>query len=656
MIKKLIQKHITDESELAVANEIVDNMQFTSETNTINDFKVKSITLKNFGKHKMLALDIAKNTLISGERGKGKSWILDAFLWAVTGKVRAGNTDVIHEGEKEASVSVMIVKEDHEYEIIRTMNAKGNTLVVNENINKTMTMLTDKIRDGEQIIRVIFGFDIDLISDLLFFSMEHSKLYTKMLPSVVEKHIIRISSLDAFLELEKRCKDVQKQEKIKIDTYGEMTGTLPTLGEDQIKEKIKEHKQEIKQFQKDIEVAKDGAEDISALTTRQAEIDATMTSANQMIEKIAKYASFNSMQDKIKVVLNELANLEPEQAKAKAIDDKRQKLGQIQQKGTELTNKIKNMKSDSKGSTCPVLKKTCADLENAEKEVKAQIVKMEAEAVELRKQYSELRDEIDNSGYEEITKKISEANANLIALRQQEKIILDSIGDKTLAMLEEALAQINVEALTAERAEISTKISEASENQIKVNSEVFELQRKVATAEANIKTLTGMIDQIKSAGELMDKRSKLQSRQIIFDNLIKQFGKKGIPKTESEANLERFNTSFTTILKKLSGGEIIPKFNPDFTLSVELDGLTGLKNSGVASYGQKCLINMSFMLASAFLLCEKVPIVFVDDMMEGQPDEQVEPILASMMKLKGIGSFVLASSRIPKDKATLYLE
>jgi DNA repair exonuclease SbcCD ATPase subunit len=651
-IKKLIKKHITNESEFEVANEIFDNMQFTSEANTINDFKVKSISMQNFGKHKMLTLEIAKNNLISGERGKGKSWILDAFLWAVTGKVRAGNTDVIHEGEKEASVSVLIVKDEHKYEIIRTMNAKGNTLVINDN----GAMLTDKVRDGEQIIRVIFGFDLDLVSDLLFFSMNHSSMYTTMIPSEVEKHIIRISSLDAFLELEKRCKDVQKQEKIKIDTYGEMTGTLPTSGEEDIKEKIKGHKQEIKQFQKDIETVKATAEDVSALTTRQAEIDATLASANQMIEKVAKYASFNSMQDKIKVALNEIAELAPEQAKAKAIDDKRQKLGQIQQKGTELTNKIKSMKSDSKGNTCPVLKKTCADLENAEKAVKAQIVKMESEAAELRKQYSEMKSEIDNSGYEAISKKVSDANGNLIALRQQVKIIMDAIGNEPLPMIEEELAKINVETLTDERASLTTKISEASEKHNKINTEVFDIQRKVATAEANVKMFNGMIDQIKSAGEMMDKRSNLQSRQIIFDSLIKQFGKKGIPKDESEANLERFNSSFTTILKNLSGGEIIPTFNPDFTLSVELDGLTGLKNSGVVSYGQACLINMSFMLASAFLLCEKVPIVFIDDMMEGQPDVQVDFILKNILKIENVKSFVLSSSRIPKDKATLYME
>lgn len=652
MIKKIVKKHIKDEHELKVANEIIDNMQFTAEPNTINDFSVKSITIKDFGKHENLTLKFNKVTSIAGDRGKGKSWIFEAFLWCVTGKVRATNKDVIREGAKEATVSVVIQKGESEYEFIRTMKEKANELVINEN----GAMLTDKIRDGEQIIRAVFGFDLDLLPNLIMFSMKHSALYTKMIPSEVEKHIIRISSLDSFLQLEQRCKDVKKQEQIKIDTYKEMASSSVTMSKEEINEKIKDNKSEIKKLKEEAESIKSGQDDISSIKTRLDEIEKIMSDADKKIEFIAAFDVLAKVILEISDINKKLEALAPEMAKAKEIDAKREKLGGIQQKGKNLTDSISAMKKNAKGNTCPILQRTCTDLETAGKAVVTEIENMENETKKLREQYKELKAEIDNSGYEQITKKISETENELKNKAEEKTNLEKEINGRNRDEIEKELSTINMQDMVDEKEKLNKTVSEATAKQKEINDKIFAVQKKIANAESEITVLKSQLEQIDNAKEITDKKEELESRQVVLNNLINQFGKKGIPKTESQKNIETFNENFSAILEKISGGELQAHFNKDFTLDLTIEGIEKKKSSTVISYGQECLVNMAFMIASSFLLCENVSIVFIDDMMEGQPDSQVESILKNTSKIKNINAFVFASSRIPEEKATLILK
>ncbi len=651
MIKKMIKKHITDENELAIANEILEHMQFQSEPNALNDFKVKMISLKNIGKHKAKTLSFNKYNLIGGERGKGKTWIMEAFLWAMSGEIRAVNKDVIHDGEDEASVAVVLVKDEKEYEIIRTMTAKANTLIINEN----GTMITDKIKDGEAIIRALVGFDLDLMPALMFFSMQHSFLYTHQIPSEVEKHIIRISNLDAFLELEKRCKDVQKQEQIKIDTIKEMAGAMVSAETpEEINAKIKTRKLQIRDLNKQIGEVKAGAGDVSAYEKRRVEVNKQLQEIKAKTDILHKFDECKALYNDLAAAIKEQEVIEPEKKRVEAIDAKRQELGNVQQKGTELSNHIKKMKSNIKGNMCPILQKTCTDLDKAENAVKEEIERLETDADKMREQYKALKHEIDNSGYEDVQEKVAAISAKIASIRGKVAVYEPALKGKDVEAIKAELKGIHPEDLVNEEKELTQKISDFGKQRQEVEKKVFELQKQTSTLEAENRQFIKQLDQIASAGEIMDQKAKLEKRQDVFNSLIKQFGKKGIPKSESESNLDRFNAKFAEVLEQISDGELSPTFNPDFTLNVKIDDAA--RGSGVASYGQSCLINMAFMIASAFILGDKVPILFVDDLMEGQPDTQVDFILKNVQKLKDIGAFVLSSSRIPKEKATMYLE
>jgi DNA repair exonuclease SbcCD ATPase subunit len=655
MIDKIIKKHITDEDELKVAMEVFDNMQFTAQPNVMNDFKIKMISLLNFGKHKAQTLTLTpKTTMISGERGKGKTWIMEAFLWAVSGKIRAQNKDVIREGAESASVAVQIENGESTYEIIRTMEGDTNTLVINENT----TMICNKIKAGEEFIRAIFGFDLDLIPSLIFFSLKHSFLYTKMLPSEVEKHIIRISNLDAFLELEKRCKEIKNQEKIKIDTIKEMMGTVSEMeSEETLKKNIKEKKGIIKTLEEELSDAKkDGTGKISTIEKRRNEIRTILENYNSKTNILKKFSTLKELYNSLAAAIKEQEQLEPERLKAKEIDDKRLELGKIHQEGTEIANQLKKMKENKKGGKCPLLDVQCGELEKSETAITDQITNLELLSNVLRQKYSMLKKEIDASGYEEINKKISAVAARIELIKSQEKALELDLKGHNVEIIKEELKSIQSEDLAKEENTLSEQIQAYSAEQKKVEANVFEIQKRIAGHTADIKIIENNIKRIKDSAEIIEQKDNLEIRQGIFDSLIKQFGKKGIPKTESESNVERFNAKFAEVLESISGKEMTPKFNPDFTLDVEIKGMEGMRNSGITSYGQEHLINVAFMVASAFLLGEEIPAVFLDDILEGQSDAQTEKILTNVTKIKGIKKFVLASSRIPKESATLYLE
>ena len=77
--------------------------------------KIKSITLKNFLIHEFLQVEFNQITTITGPHGSGKTSVLDALCWLITGDI---NRDPVRRGAKSCQVSVVFESNNGDSQII----------------------------------------------------------------------------------------------------------------------------------------------------------------------------------------------------------------------------------------------------------------------------------------------------------------------------------------------------------------------------------------------------------------------------------------------------------------------------------------------------------------------------------------------------------
>ncbi|KKK47393.1 hypothetical protein LCGC14_3155700, partial [marine sediment metagenome] len=91
---------------------------------------ILSIELKNFLSHKetVLRLGDLNPVVIVGKNGAGKSTLVkDSITWALFGKARASNDEIIHNLEPFAEVRVRFQLGGKVYEVIRYRERKKRT-------------------------------------------------------------------------------------------------------------------------------------------------------------------------------------------------------------------------------------------------------------------------------------------------------------------------------------------------------------------------------------------------------------------------------------------------------------------------------------------------------------------------------------------------
>ena len=97
---------------------------------------LKTLQLINFISHENTTISFNENEqiLLDGKSGSGKSSITEAILWALYGKGRSENRNLVRRGTKTASASLKLIDGEQETLITRTVSAAGkNTLTITQN-------------------------------------------------------------------------------------------------------------------------------------------------------------------------------------------------------------------------------------------------------------------------------------------------------------------------------------------------------------------------------------------------------------------------------------------------------------------------------------------------------------------------------------------
>ena len=115
-----------------------------------NLFIPNSIYIKNFNNITEMSVAIPEILVITGKNGSGKSSVIDAFYYCITGQTLRDVQidDIIRKGEKYATITITGTYNDEPIEITRTRKSSGQKLSVLVGENKTPAPSPKEFLDG----------------------------------------------------------------------------------------------------------------------------------------------------------------------------------------------------------------------------------------------------------------------------------------------------------------------------------------------------------------------------------------------------------------------------------------------------------------------------------------------------------------------------
>jgi len=244
---------------------------------------LKKMILKNFKGAEYFEIEFDKKSVIFGDNGTGKTTLIDAYLWALTGKDSEGYLDLVkpldNSGNEihQLETSVKLFFEDLEIKrvFVEKWTKKRNEVRKHYTGNTTKYFIDgvpQKKKDFDNEISEKFGENILLLSDIRFFNEKMNwKARRDLLIDLLK--IDEQEILKQFPELENPEKEelVLKNQKkkinlellkipVKIEELQEQIKSLQS--EDDLLQQEKEVKAEIDKLQKQIAELENGKNDV----------------------------------------------------------------------------------------------------------------------------------------------------------------------------------------------------------------------------------------------------------------------------------------------------------------------------------------------------------------------------------------------------------
>ncbi len=657
-MNETIKKYIIDEEQLSLAKELIDNFDQSAKSNKKINLKLNKLSIYNFGPLKNFDFTFDKNkNIFCGDRGSGKSLALESWIYLLTGESRSVK-DVI--GEYDKSITGELNFNDNLFLKWKRSEKAGEVRLYKTNKNSENEIITEKINDLANYVEKIIGMDPKLITSTIHFSPKLSFLFSKKMPFEVEELIIKISKLDIWLKLEEFAKEAKKEEEQKLEQIKGAIGYISEFKytEEETKKIIAKFESEINDIDKQIK--KIEMPNVNVLNKRYQELIKHQEKRNEILFQIAK---FEEIKKNIKSELINISEMKTDIEKKdfdentlKAITDQLKDITEkqcaIKTDGITIARIIEEKNNIISSSICPILKKECDDLKKEEIKIKEEIVTLALEKDKLSEEYKKNQKEIKK--FEDMIDYQNDVKKEIISLT--EKI---NKAEITIKELEISLKKINIEKVKSEskqyldkQEELNQVLKETNEinKDIKLKQkEKDELFDKKTDLLSDVKDYTNKLDEYKNMKKFIKEKKSLEERQNNYEILIKKFGKKEIPKMESQKVLKKINGYLSSTIKSLSDNKIDLSLKQDFSMNVKLKDKTKMLSPKVVSDGEEFVINLAFVMALGFTLFNgNLPYLFVDDIFAYQSQETSLEILESLTKMqetKLIDQLYLCSNR-----------
>jgi len=629
-----IKKYVTGRKQISVAKNLLKEFSPSKGRQTLNPLKLYAIDLENFGHIEGHNEEYGNVTLVCGPRGSGKSTYLEAPRWLLSNlyKMKANVAGILDDA---SGGSLKFGVNGTKY-VIDRWSTKGKNSVELKDSSSGET-ISGAINETTARIRDVVGIDMDLFASTVFYSPRSSFQFSRRLPNEIEKLIIRILNLDAWLDLERHSKKIREEEDDKIHELDGVIGyaTKKGLTRKEIEEQVKINATDKKKFEADLK--KIEVPDIKELNEQSNIAKAELTKYENLVADIETHSSVVEMLAKRKAKVAELEEDRDIQQgclegkdndfDADAHEKLEDEVADITATGKSLKKDIEKLERTKVSGTCPVLGCVCEKLSEKNGEIEKEVVKMQADKQATTDLYKKKNEELMQSLV--VREALKAMRENLQQTKEKIAAELPDINEYT-----KEVAEVDPDALRKELSEMSPK--DVLEGKVKrIDDEISKLQKAIRDKQAERETLVKVITKAES------KIEKLIVRQVIIDELIPLFGKKGIPKSEAKNGAKRITKRMNETLDIISNHTLKVRLDGEFVMNVNVkDARREDLTIAEVSDGQENLVNMVFVLSLGQEISKgKVsPLFIVDDVLRSnERKEDAKAIVGGLLHLQKAG-------------------
>jgi len=451
-----------------------------------------------------------------GNNGAGKSALLDAITWALFGKARSGNDQLLRQGANEMSVTFEFEVEGQLYRVRRRFfrKSRSHTVVLEQQLDgkRWRPIVTEsKVRAVDGEIQRLLGMDYDTFVNTVFMPQGRSGEFMNLDPSERRDLLAQLLGLEAFEKLAEKAREKAKNlsgqisegEKHLKDIENELSQRPQIVAEFERKQRERDHAGQIlRQMDEEIAHVQRTRESLLAVKARLEQLRSEKQTVQRQIESDRKDLSeFERQLHQWGKVLAQEAQIieawkkfQQVQLMEQALSEKANRLMELEQQKHQLEQAILKAKSELESR----LKASERDAANIEqrladlKKVIARCNEVERQLEELHKAREALRD------WEEKQKHWQNLQQERMALEQMIASEKAEWAQREGQSLQE---QKQLEAKTDLKPQIEQRLRQLEEAREKLS----EWQRQLDAARKKREQISGQLAMLNTRWEQLQK-------------------------------------------------------------------------------------------------------------------------------------------------------
>ena len=194
-----------------------------------------SLTLKGFLSYReQVSLDFSgfEMACVVGPNGAGKSSLLDAMTWALFGKARSADDDLINMQEKSTEVAFTFDYEGQRYEVTRSKKRRStkimNLQVFDDITEKWVSLSEATMSATQEKLERILKMDYDTFINASFFLQGKADQFAKQRPADRKITLAKILELDIWDTYQERAARARKERQARFDVVTQWLSSLYT--------------------------------------------------------------------------------------------------------------------------------------------------------------------------------------------------------------------------------------------------------------------------------------------------------------------------------------------------------------------------------------------------------------------------------------------
>ncbi len=454
-----------------------------------------------------------------GNNGAGKSALLDAITWALFGKARSGNKQLLRQGANEMSVTFEFEVEGQLYRVRRRFYRKSesHTAILEQRLDgkKWRPILTEsKVKAVAEEIQRLLGMDYNTFINTVFMPQGRSGQFMNLDPSERRELLAQLLGLEAYEELAEKAREkfktlsgqISEGEKRLMDIENELSQRPQIVAEFERKQHERDHmEQMLQQIDEDVARFQKTREGLLAVKARLEQLMHEKQTVQRQIESDREDLSdFEKQLHQWQKVLAQEAQIveawekfQKVQLMEQILSEKAKQLMELEQQKHQIEQAILKAKAELESR----LKATERDAANIEQRL-ADLKKVIARRNEVERQLEELykaREAL--RGWEEKQKQWQ-------ALQQERADLERMIASERAEWAREEgqllQEQKQLEAQIALKPKIEQRLRQLEEARAKFS----EWQRQLDSARKKREQISGQVTMLKTRLEQLQKAKR----------------------------------------------------------------------------------------------------------------------------------------------------